>query len=52
MFVGKLSGYTVGEGSEVEVMNAVQRYTTFVYFKAYPIASVNQVEEMIKALTK
>jgi len=51
-FIGELSGYAVEEGSELEVMNAVQQYTPFVHFKVYPIGSVSQVDEMIKALTK
>jgi hypothetical protein len=51
-FIGELGGYAVNEGSELEVMNAVQRYTPFVRFKVHPIGSVNQAEEMIKALTK
>jgi hypothetical protein len=51
-FVGELSGYAVEEGSELEVMTALQQYTPFVHFKVHPIASVNQVDEMIKALTK
>ena len=51
-FVGELAGYSVVEGSELEVMNTLQQYTPFVSFKVHPIASVSQVEEMIKALTK
>ena len=51
-FIGELGGYAVNEGSELEVMNAVQRYTPFVRFKLHPIGSVSQVDEMIKALTK
>jgi hypothetical protein len=51
-FIGELGGYAVNEGSELEVMNAVQRYTPFVRFKVHPIGSVSQAEEMIKALTK
>jgi hypothetical protein len=51
-FVGELSGYAINEGSELEVMNALQQYSPFVHFKVHPIASVSQVEEMIKALTK
>jgi hypothetical protein len=50
--VGELRGYAVEEGSELEVMNAVQQYTPFVHFKVHPIASVSQVDEMIKALIK
>ena len=51
-FVGELRGYAVNEGSELEVMNATQKYSPFVHFKVHPIASVSQVDEMIKALTK
>jgi len=51
-FIGELSGYVVEEGSELEIMNAVQRFTPFVSFKVHPIGSVSQVDEMIKALTK
>jgi hypothetical protein len=51
-FIGELGGYAVNEGSELEVANAVQRYTPFVRFKVHPIGSVSQVDEMIKELTK
>jgi hypothetical protein len=51
-FIGELNGYGVEEGSELEVMNAVQQYTPFVHFKVHPIGSVSQVEEMIKVMTK
>jgi hypothetical protein len=51
-FVGELNGYSIGEGSEVELMNSLQQYSPFVHFKVHPIASVSQVEEMIKAMTK
>jgi hypothetical protein len=51
-FVGEINGYAVFEGTEVEVANALQRYVPWVIFKGHPIASVNQVDEIIKALTK
>jgi hypothetical protein len=51
-FIGEFNGYSVVEGTEVEILNQIQHYTPFVYFKVYPIASVTQAEEMIKALTK
>jgi hypothetical protein len=50
--VGEINGYAVMEGTEVEIMNALQQYVPFVHFKTHPIASVSQVDEMIKALTK
>ncbi len=51
-FVGELNGYAVNEGSELEVMNATQQYSPFVHFKVHPIASVSQVEEMLKGMIK
>jgi hypothetical protein len=52
VFAGEHNGYSVVEGTELEIMNQVQKYTPFVYFKTYPIASVAQVDEMIKVLNK
>jgi len=51
-FVGELYGYSVAEGTEVDILNMVQQYSPFVHFKVHPIASVTQVAEMIKAMTK
>ncbi len=50
-FVGERNGYSVFEGSEVEVMNALQQYVPFCFFKVHPIATESQVNEMIKALS-
>jgi len=52
VFAGEHNGYSIVEGTEVEIMNQIQQYTPFVYFKVHPIGSVSQTEEMIKALTK
>ncbi|HVN71981.1 MAG TPA: hypothetical protein VMU10_08165, partial [Desulfomonilia bacterium] len=52
VFVGETFGYSVVEGTEVEIAIQLQQYTPFVYFKVYPIGSVAQTEEMIKALTQ
>ena len=52
VFAGEHNGYSIVEGTGVEIMNQVQQYTPFVYFKVHPIGSVSQVEEMIKVLTK
>ena len=51
-FVGEINGYAVAEGTEVEIGNMVQRYIPFVHFKVHPIASISQVDEVIKALSK
>ena len=52
LFVGEHNGYSVVQGTEVEVIKAIQRYTPFIYFASHPIASVTQAGEMIKALNK
>ena len=49
-FVGELRGYNVFEGTELELMNTIQKFIPFVTFKVHPIASVSQADEMIKAL--
>jgi hypothetical protein len=51
-FVGEANGYGIAEGTEVEVGNMLQQYSPFVHFKVHPIASLSQVEEMMKALIK
>lgn len=50
-FVGENSGYTVMEGTELQVMLALARYTPFVTFKTHPLASESHVNAMIKALS-
>ena len=50
-FVGELNGYSVVEGTEVEIGNMVQQYVPFVSFKVHPVASLSQVGEVIKALS-
>ena len=50
-FVGENNGYAVFEGTELEVMNALQQYVPFCLFKVHPIATEDHVNEMIKALS-
>ena len=49
-FVGETKGYSINEGTEVEVMNGLQQYMPFCFFKVYPVATESQANEMIKAL--
>jgi len=49
-FVGETAGYFVAEGSELELMTSIQQYVPFCTFKTYPVATENQVNEMIKTL--
>lgn len=50
-FVGESNGYAVYEGTEIEVMNALQQYIPFAVFEVKPLASEDQVKEMIEALS-
>ena len=50
-FLGETKGYSINEGSELEVMTSLQQYVPFCKFDVHPVASENQVNEMIKALT-
>lgn len=51
-FVGEMRGYTIIEGTEVEIGNNLQRFVPFVTFKLHAIATVEQVEEIVKALNE
>ena len=50
-FVGENQGYSVHEGTELEVMNTLAQYVPFCIFKVHPVASESQVSEMIKGLS-
>lgn len=50
-FVGETKGYSIAEGTESEILNLTQQYVPFCIFKVHPIATENQINEMIKALT-
>jgi len=49
-FIGDPRGYTLLEGTELEVMLVLEQYVPFVTYKVYPIASMSRVNEMIKAM--
>ncbi len=49
-FVGENRGYSIAEGSDLEVMKSLQQYVPFVRFQVHPIASEDLVNEEIKAL--
>jgi hypothetical protein len=50
-FVGENQGYSVQEGTELEVMNTLAQYVPFCIFKVHPVASESHVGEMIKGLS-
>jgi hypothetical protein len=50
-FVGEINGYSIGEGTEVEIGNMLMQYAPYVSFKTHPIASVAQVGDIIKKMS-
>jgi len=50
-FLGGNKGYAIDEGSELDVMKAIQQYVPFVKFEVHQVASESQVNEMIKAIS-
>lgn len=50
-FVGDTKGYSINEGTEVEVMNTLQQFVPYCIFTVHPIATESQVNEMLKSLT-
>lgn len=51
-YVGEYKGYSVVEGTAVDVINQLERFSPFVIFHVHPIASVANVGEMIKVMKK
>jgi hypothetical protein len=52
VFPGELSGYSIEEGTEMELMNAAMQYAPYIKFKVHPVASLDQVVKAIKAAMK
>ncbi len=51
LFVGETKGYSIMEGTEVEVTNATQKYVPFAFYEVKQVMSIEQTEEVIKNLT-
>jgi hypothetical protein len=50
-FVGEINGYTIAEGTEVEIGNMLMQYAPYVSFKTHPVASVAQVGDILKKMS-
>ena len=46
-----MGGYSIAEGTEVEIGAFNQNWVPFVSFKVHPVATVSDIEEMINNLT-
>ena len=51
-FLGEMRGYSVAEGTEVEIANLLQQYVPFVHFTTHPVISLNEMAKVIKNLAK
>jgi hypothetical protein len=49
-FVAEGNGYCVVEGSEVDIAKMVQQYSPYCEFSSHPVASLDQMNEMIQSL--
>lgn len=50
-FSGTSKGYSIYDSTKLEMMKALQQYVPFVIFTVHPIATVDDVNEMLKALS-
>ncbi len=50
-FVGETNGFFVAEGDVVEIGLTIQQYVPYVDFKSFPLASINEVDQVISALS-
>jgi len=49
-FLGEGKGYAIGEGTHAQINMTMQKYMPFVMFKLYPVSTVAQTEEVMKAV--
>jgi hypothetical protein len=50
LFFGESAGYAIYEGPEVEVMASVQKRVPYLKCKVHVLATLSQLEEVIKVL--
>ena len=50
-FPGEGRGYAIIEGTNLDVMRMTQQFNPYVVFKTHPVASILEVEDLIKEMT-
>lgn len=50
-FPGEIKGYSIYDSTKLEMMKALQQYVPFVIFTVHPVATEDDVNEMLKALS-
>ena len=51
-FPGSLSGYSIIEGTEADVMAFTMQYAPFVSFEARPVVGIGEIEDFLAAFAK
>jgi len=51
-FLGEMKGYSVAEGTELEIANLLQQWVPFVHFTTHPIISLDEMAKVIENLAK
>ncbi len=51
-FVGEINGYSIFEGTRLELMIQLQKFAPWTIFEVHEIASVEEVDEMIEEIIK
>ncbi len=50
MFAGGGVGYTIGEGTEVDVLKLTMQFAPYIRFKVHPVLSVDEVAQVMKSM--
>ena len=51
-FTSQGAGYSIMEGTNVEIMKATEQYVPYVAFEPHPIATFQETLEVVKDLSK
>ena len=51
-FVGTTAGYTIYEGTELEVGISMHHFVPFYSYEIYPVSCLEEAEKLTKALSK
>ena len=50
-FPSEGKGYSIVEGSNLDVMKMTEKYVPYVSFEVYPVATILEVDEFLKSIT-
>ena len=51
-FPAELKGYSVIEGTELELMAVTQKFGPYVIFKVHPVATISQTEQLFEMMSQ